>query len=214
MKNDMPATNTTYGFLRVVEDLGMVENANGVKHHMVCCECKCGVVKDYYLANLKNGKTQSCGCIKKSGSLINRQFDHLKVVGEAEPRIGYSNGKPVKHKMVHCVCDCGNELDVSVNNLVTGKTRSCGCLRKGSKRTRYAHGSNGDGRYEQYYNQTFNHLTVLGEGEPKIYKSKGVERTYHTLRCRCDCGNEVDILASSVLSGKIEKCGRHCKGGF
>ena len=30
----------------------------------------------------------------------------------------------------NCVCDCGAELEVSRNALVTGKTQSCGCFRK------------------------------------------------------------------------------------
>lgn len=28
----------------------------------------------------------------------------------------------------HCVCDCGNELDVFSYNLTSGHTKSCGCL--------------------------------------------------------------------------------------
>lgn len=28
----------------------------------------------------------------------------------------------------HCVCDCGNEVDVASHKLRTGHTRSCGCL--------------------------------------------------------------------------------------
>lgn len=31
-------------------------------------------------------------------------------------------------KIYHCVCDCGNELDVPGASLVTNNTKSCGCL--------------------------------------------------------------------------------------
>ena len=27
----------------------------------------------------------------------------------------------------HCICDCGNETDVVISNLVSGNTKSCGC---------------------------------------------------------------------------------------
>ncbi len=30
-----------------------------------------------------------------------------------------------------CQCDCGEEVIVTTNNLRSGNTRSCGCLRRG-----------------------------------------------------------------------------------
>mgnify|MGYP006873014442 CR=1 FL=1 len=30
----------------------------------------------------------------------------------------------------HCICECGNELDVDTRNLNSGHTKSCGCLNK------------------------------------------------------------------------------------
>ena len=29
----------------------------------------------------------------------------------------------------HCVCDCGNEANVAIDKLKSGRTKSCGCLR-------------------------------------------------------------------------------------
>lgn len=29
----------------------------------------------------------------------------------------------------HCVCECGNEIDVSAGALMDGNNRSCGCLK-------------------------------------------------------------------------------------
>lgn len=34
----------------------------------------------------------------------------------------------------HCRCDCGNEVDLTEDNLVHGNYKSCGCLRKELKR--------------------------------------------------------------------------------
>lgn len=41
----------------------------------------------------------------------------------------YRNGSKNKRALWKCQCSCGKELDVSANNLKTGKTKSCGCLR-------------------------------------------------------------------------------------
>lgn len=33
-----------------------------------------------------------------------------------------------------CVCDCGNTIEANRTNLVSGNTKSCGCLRKETSR--------------------------------------------------------------------------------
>ena len=35
-----------------------------------------------------------------------------------------------KLKVWHCLCDCGNEIDVVQSSLTSGNTKSCGCLQK------------------------------------------------------------------------------------
>lgn len=37
-----------------------------------------------------------------------------------------------RNKIWHCICDCGNEIDVSSGSLSSGNTKSCGCLHKES----------------------------------------------------------------------------------
>ena len=68
---------------------------------------------------------------------VGRRYGRL-VVTEVLPT-SYSHGRwqPTK---VRCQCDCGEEIIVYVNNLRTGNTHSCGCLRKelGSVKLEYA----------------------------------------------------------------------------
>ena len=56
----------------------------------------------------------------KPKALIGRRFGMLTVV---EYTSKLSGGKPV----VKCKCDCGNEVEVSSNNLYCLNTTSCGC---------------------------------------------------------------------------------------
>lgn len=49
-----------------------------------------------------------------------KTFGRLHVVSR------HGNGRPVKYR---CQCSCGVEVFVAANNLRSGKTKSCGCLR-------------------------------------------------------------------------------------
>ena len=53
--------------------------------------------------------------------LTGQRFGKLIVLQRAEKNIG---GKTAWH----CLCDCGNTKTVSMWNLVSGQTASCGCL--------------------------------------------------------------------------------------
>lgn len=54
--------------------------------------------------------------------LAGKKLGMLRVVGRAANR---------GHRAVWCcVCDCGASLDVLAGNLLSGKSRSCGCVRR------------------------------------------------------------------------------------
>lgn len=57
---------------------------------------------------------------KRFGRLVVKEFSHFYI----KP----SDGK--KEKRWKCICDCGNESIASKRKLETGKTKSCGCLKK------------------------------------------------------------------------------------
>ena len=61
--------------------------------------------------------------MKKVINVLNKKFTKLTVIS--------FNGKS-KHgcTMYNCLCDCGNNTIVSVGNLISGNTKSCGCLNK------------------------------------------------------------------------------------
>lgn len=94
------------------------------------CKCECGNEKDVPAETLKRGESQSCGCYR---------IEQYRKFAEEHNRIdltGQRFGKLValspiyrenKHTLWHCKCDCGNECDIDMGNLRSGKSQSCGC---------------------------------------------------------------------------------------
>ena len=112
-----------FGRLKVI-DSG--ESKNGRATWI--CKCNCGTIKDVIFANIKNGSSTNCGCIRKMkmskyksiDSLVGKKYGKLTVVKEIDKN---KYGKTI----CKCVCDCGNTVNVLSNSLRTGHTTSCGC---------------------------------------------------------------------------------------
>ena len=108
-----------FGYLTVLESLPPSEQK---------CKCDCGNIIIVKTANLINGNTKSCGCYQKEQtskatfqSLVGRRFGKLEVLERVE-----NNRYGVQYK---CKCDCGGIAVVSANNLRSGNTNSCGCIK-------------------------------------------------------------------------------------
>ena len=93
------------------------------------CRCDCGKLHTVSAGDLKSGRIKSCGCQQyqwkhQIRDVTGQKFGRLKALYPLEQRD--SKGSVVWH----CKCDCGNETDISVNCLVHGNYKSCGCLKK------------------------------------------------------------------------------------
>ena len=86
-----------------------------------------------------------------------------------------------------CQCDCGNTKSVESYKLKTGHTTSCGC--EHYKRN-----------YHDLSGQHFGMLTVL----KRVENSKNGKVLY---RCKCDCGNVIDVYYGSLVRGNKKCCG-------
>ena len=94
------------------------------------CKCECGNEKDVDGYTLKSGQSQSCGCLQKELATKKCQKGRLDLTGKRFGKLIalypiYS--KEGKHTLWHCKCDCGNECDIDMGNLRSGKSQSCGC---------------------------------------------------------------------------------------
>ena len=91
------------------------------------CRCSCGKNYDCSATLLMTGKRTHCGCKTNRGRPIDisgQRFHRLTAVYMLPDRD--TSGSVIWH----CRCDCGNEVDVSYNNLVYCNMKSCGCQKK------------------------------------------------------------------------------------
>ena len=102
------------------------QHKNGRPYYM--CQCSCGTVKEVEKYNLIYGKSKNCGCVRKQKlserllrDLTGQKFGRLTAIERVS---GNSSNNKVRWK---CKCDCGNEVIVLSNSLLTDHTKSCGC---------------------------------------------------------------------------------------
>ncbi len=123
--------------------------------------------------------------IGRAEDLTGRKIGKLTVLYRTENRQS-PNG--TIFSMWQCRCDCGNETTVSAMHLKSGSIISCGCKRKS----------------EDLTGRVFGRLTVLHEAKPDGNDGKYEPKRWH---CRCECGNEKDIMAGNLINGSTKSCG-------
>ena len=114
-------TGLLFGKLKVIKRVEDYIFPNGDKHVQWLCQCECGNEKKTLGKYLKNGTVKSCGCLKRNkNDLTGLRFGKLLVLNRNEK---------TNHSW-DCLCECGNRCVVNTSELQSGKTKSCGCLRK------------------------------------------------------------------------------------
>lgn len=103
-----------------------------------------------------------------------------------------SNGDPIRAFKCKCI-HCGTTKTFLLNNLETGNTKSCKCLR----------GEPGN-KLKISIEQVFGCVSVIEELEKKTFPSGQSQRQF---KVRCKCGNEFSITLSN-LRREPETCGR------
>ena len=112
------------------------------------CLCDCGNEVFARASQLTRGGIQSCGCLCKM-DLVGQKFGRLLVIKDLG--IEKNETKNNYHKF-ECLCDCGNVCQVIWQSLVSGNTRSCGCLCDEARHAPKKHGCSYDRLYGIYSN--------------------------------------------------------------
>lgn len=106
------------------------------------------------------------------------RFGRLTVIGRAGSN---KNGRA----LWNCQCDCGAFTVVKGNALLSGNTKSCGCL-----------------NFSDITGKRFGRLTAIC---PDNSRSNSHGKYWI---CRCDCGAYCSVFRSNLVCGETESCGR------
>ena len=166
-----------FGKLTVVEYAG---------NNKFKCACDCGGTCEVNTFSLKSGHTRSCGCLERnSKDLSGQKFGRLTVLYRD---VDYVLPNGAKRQTYRCACDCGEECIVLKQHLVSGNTKSCGCLSKDVSSLK------GRGHVD-ISGQKFGKLTTLeycGDGK---------------WLCVCDCGNLCNVKTADLRGHNTRSCG-------
>lgn len=123
---------------------------------------------------------------------VGKKYGKLTVISDSNIRIG---NRPT----LNCTCDCGKKnVLVQRKKLLSGHTKSCGCLHREHI---YSHSN--------LVGKTFGRLTVINTTDERDKKGRII------WECRCNCGNVVKLNTSSLKSGNTKSCGcLHLDNGY
>lgn len=173
-----------FGHLTVIR-LDEEKTKEKKKSIWVCeCDCEDRTQLSVYASNLKKGNTTKCKYCKAE-NLVGQKFNKLTVIKrviDEKDRVKWL-----------CRCDCGNEIIVRRDSLVSNHTKSCGCLQRTFISQLNA---------SNLVGQKFGKLTVK-----KRSQRKDCNGQYFWI-CDCDCGaKNVEIPGHNLTSGRTYSCG-------
>lgn len=166
------------------------------QHTYVLAECDCGTIKEVRLSYVINNKTVDCGCgyqnrlrettRKKYEHLINTKINGWTILDIIPP--------DEKHNRTFamCKCDCGTIKEVNLSYVINERSKDCGCGRKKTLQ---------EVRTKNLVGQRFGKLVVV---EMLEERNKNGRIIY---KCKCDCGNEVEVLGNSLTTYHTLSCG-------
>ena len=161
----------TFNNLQIMQELGSAK---------VLAKCSlCGSLKEYRKNNIVLGLTLSCGCAKARNKhkLIDRTnqiFNNLEII------------KELGNNAVRAKClKCSSIKTYSKSNIVSGNTRSCGCVNRHNETT-------GNG-FISRAGQVFRNLKILEDSGCNKVKTQCIE-----------CGKINDYQKNNVIARKID----------
>ena len=182
-------TGKRFGRWTVLYKCAYKKNGSVIWH----CKCDCGNEKDVRGSQLRNGRSQSCGCLANDRA---RENNFVDMTGQKFGKltvlefVGFGDTGRNGRAIWRCICECGNEIKVAQDRLKSGNVSSCGCKKKHLMPSNFVDISG----------QDFGYLHVI----EYLY-----HRNNHTYwKCYCtNCGNEVIMDGDKLKRGVNTSCG-------
>lgn len=99
------------------------------------CKCDCGNICIARADQLKNGKTQSCGCLNKEHQQILGKYNIQDITNQkfgkltAKQRLSSRQNSILGYDWL-CQCECGKQVIVPITYLKNNNNISCGCAKE------------------------------------------------------------------------------------
>lgn len=178
------------------EDINYKQSHNLKKGTYWKCQCQCGALKTFESHNLRNGKSKSCGCVRKSnyidmtGWIMKEHNVPNSLLTILEEDFNYCQQNNIKNSKTYwkAQCECGNIITARGVSLRDGSILSCGCLHK--KYTRAL----------DLTNRKFGGLLCLKPTNKR-------EGTAIIWECLCDCGKICYIPSTGLTKNLYTSCG-------
>ena len=178
-----------------ISDKGMV---------LVQCDCGSEEFSVVYQSLIPRGRSQrvntkSCGCYEKEQARKRHRENALKHVGTTKHslRIEKLDGYDPRSskQLAHATClACNSETIIRLNDYLTGRNKSCGCLEGNT------------GQRKSYTGRRLFYLEVLGDADDRILKGG---RTVRFALCKCHaCGREdYEVRLDNIINEQQVSCG-------
>lgn len=188
-RNNENLIGKKYGRLTVVDFVGLI-NGDAIYHF----KCDCGNEINVPITKVKNGNTNSCGCLQKErtkqywqkyreeNNFVNQTFGELTTL----KFLRVENGEAI----YLFKCSCGKEVEYPMHRVKSGNTSSCGHL------------------WANWNNCT--KTDIIGKRFDKLVVQEyvGIDKNGCTLfKCNCDCGNDTILPRYSLIGYRTHSCG-------
>lgn len=118
-------TGMRFGDLTVIRKIEKESANRGIWWN---CRCSCGSTCEVLGTLLATGRKTHCGCktvkTQPISDIAGQMFGRLTALYPTDRRTASGS------VLWHCRCACGNEVDVSYNELLYTSVKSCGCQKK------------------------------------------------------------------------------------
>lgn len=115
--------------------------------------------------------------------LTGMKFGKLTVRNKV--KIDKRKWQEVRNQTWRCKCECGEIKDFLESNLLSGRTKSCGCSRRD--------------RGKDLTGERFGRLVVK-----RLVKHDGKGRKWWA---KCDCGRDAEVFQANLTQGRTRSCG-------